>query len=312
MFNSILSETHLNHCYTMSLCPKCGRLLDDDAMFCSKCGARVGCYGSATPPPLPGAPEYGPHSAPQPQSARFSAPQHRRIEPGPLPSRGQWANAGTVLLILLVLAAVGLVAYLLFPHSPVPETPQLREVVTTSDSADPEFDAYNEPDVAGPADDGLKPIGHADALQPNAIGDVPVSETEDVMETQSFVVQRDESTWSAQEPGAREVPQRVFKSVEQKPSFPGGDVALKRYISSHLQYPSSARESHIEGTVVVQLLVTATGRVDEVNVIRSVDRDLDREAVRVCRSLPNFVPGRQNGQAVNAFYTLPVMFKLQQ
>ena len=70
-------------------------------------------------------------------------------------------------------------------------------------------------------------------------------------------------------------------------------------------------ENNIQGRVVVQFDVTKTGKVGEVKVVRSVDRDLDKEAIRVCKSLPDFIPGRMNGQAVNVWYTLPVQFKLQ-
>ena len=105
--------------------------------------------------------------------------------------------------------------------------------------------------------------------------------------------------------------EEVFKSVEQMPTFPGGDAALMKYLSSHINYPAGAQEAGIQGKVVVQFVVTKTGKVGEVKVVRSVDKELDREAVRVCKSLPNFVPGRQNGQAVNVWYTLPVTFKLQ-
>ena len=105
--------------------------------------------------------------------------------------------------------------------------------------------------------------------------------------------------------------EEVFKSVEQMPTFPGGDAALMKWLSSHIQYPTMAQENNVQGRVVVQFVVTKTGQVGEVKVVRSVDKDLDREAVRVCKSLPKFVPGRQNGQAVNVWYTLPVTFKLQ-
>lgn len=84
-----------------------------------------------------------------------------------------------------------------------------------------------------------------------------------------------------------------------------------KYLSSHIQYPTMAAENNVQGKVVVQFVVTKTGKVGEVKVVRSVDKDLDREAVRVCKSLPNFVPGRQNGQPVSVWYTLPVTFKLQ-
>ena len=109
----------------------------------------------------------------------------------------------------------------------------------------------------------------------------------------------------------KEVKEEVFRSVEQMPTFPGGDAALMKYLSSHIQYPTMAAENNVQGKVVVQFVVTKTGKVGEVKVVRSVDKDLDREAVRVCKSLPNFVPGRQNGQPVSVWYTLPVTFKLQ-
>ena len=105
--------------------------------------------------------------------------------------------------------------------------------------------------------------------------------------------------------------EEIFKSVEQMPTFPGGDAALMKYLSSHIQYPTAAAEKGIDGKVIVQFVVTKTGKVGEVKVVRSKDRDLDAEAVRVCRSLPDFIPGRQNGQPVNVWYTLPVTFKLQ-
>ena len=105
--------------------------------------------------------------------------------------------------------------------------------------------------------------------------------------------------------------EQVFVTVEQMPQFPGGDAELMRYLQSHMNYPPMAAENNIQGRVVVQFVVDKTGRVGEVKVVRSVDRDLDKEAVRVCKSLPKFTPGRQNGQAVSVWYTLPVTFKLQ-
>ena len=84
-----------------------------------------------------------------------------------------------------------------------------------------------------------------------------------------------------------------------------------KYLSSQIQYPTVAAENNIQGKVVVQFVVTKTGRVGEVKIVRSVDRELDKEAMRVCKSLPDFVPGRIDGKPVNVWYTLPVTFKLQ-
>ena len=104
---------------------------------------------------------------------------------------------------------------------------------------------------------------------------------------------------------------KVFTSVEQMPQFPGGEAALMKYLQSHINYPPMAAENNVQGRVVVQFVVDKTGRIGEVKVVRSVDKDLDKEAARVCASLPKFTPGRQNGQPVSVWYTLPVTFKLQ-
>lgn len=103
----------------------------------------------------------------------------------------------------------------------------------------------------------------------------------------------------------------VFISVEQMPQFPGGEAALMKFLQSHINYPPTAAKHNIQGKVIVMVVVERTGRVGDVKVVRSVDPELDAEAVRVCRSLPNFIPGRQNGQPVNVWYTIPITFRLQ-
>lgn len=106
----------------------------------------------------------------------------------------------------------------------------------------------------------------------------------------------------------------IFKSVEQMPQFVGvgGEAALMKYIDSHIQYPPEAAKNNIQGRVILQFVVDKTGEIGEVKVVRSVDKDLDKEAVRIVKTLPKFIPGRQNGQAVAVWYTLPVTFKLPQ
>ena len=106
-------------------------------------------------------------------------------------------------------------------------------------------------------------------------------------------------------------PEEVFRSVEQMPQFPGGDAALMKFLSSHINYPPMAAENGVQGKVIVQFVVDKTGKVGEVKVIRSLDKDLDHEAIRVCQALPKFTPGRQNGRPVSVWYTLPIQFKLQ-
>jgi protein TonB len=104
---------------------------------------------------------------------------------------------------------------------------------------------------------------------------------------------------------------KVFTAVEQMPQFPGGEAELMKYIQKNLKYPPVAMENNIQGRVVVQFVVTKTGKIGEVKVVRGKDPDLDKEAVRVVKSLPDFIPGKMNGQSVNVWYTLPITFKLQ-
>lgn len=104
---------------------------------------------------------------------------------------------------------------------------------------------------------------------------------------------------------------KVFTAVEQMPQFPGGDAELMKHIQKNLKYPPVAMENNIQGRVVVQFVVTKTGKIGEVKVVRSKDPDLDKEAVRVVKTLPDFIPGKMNGQAVAVWYTLPITFKLQ-
>ena len=107
------------------------------------------------------------------------------------------------------------------------------------------------------------------------------------------------------------VKEEIFQAVEQMPQFPGGEAELLKYISSHIKYPTMAAENNIQGRVVVKFVVQKDGNVGEVVVLRGKDPDLDKEAVRVVKTLPKFIPGKMNGQAVSVWYTLPINFKLQ-
>ena len=106
--------------------------------------------------------------------------------------------------------------------------------------------------------------------------------------------------------------EEIFTAVEQMPQFPGGEAELMKYVTNHIKYPTMAAENNIQGRVVVKFVVKKDGSVVEVQVLRGKDPDLDKEAVRVVRTLPKFIPGKMNGQAVSVWFTLPINFKLQQ
>lgn len=115
----------------------------------------------------------------------------------------------------------------------------------------------------------------------------------------------------AQPEPPKEEETKIFDVVEEKPSFPGGDGALMQWLNSEIKYPVIAAENGIQGRVIVQFVVSRTGSISDVKVVRGVDPSLDKEAVRVVSKMPNWTPGKQNGTTVNVRYTLPVTFRLQ-
>ncbi|NLI71772.1 MAG: energy transducer TonB [Bacteroidales bacterium] len=105
--------------------------------------------------------------------------------------------------------------------------------------------------------------------------------------------------------------EKVFEIVEQPPSFPGGESALYEWLSKNINYPVIAQENNIQGRVTCQFVVGRNGEIEDVRVVRGVDPSLDKEAIRVIKSMPKWIPGKQGGNAVKVRYTLPVQFKLQ-
>lgn len=105
--------------------------------------------------------------------------------------------------------------------------------------------------------------------------------------------------------------EEIFTVVEEMPSFPGGTGELMKFLSKNIKYPEIAAENGIKGRVMVSFVVNKDGKIVDVQVIRGVDPSLDKEAVRVVKSMPAWKPGKQSGKPVRTRYTLPVMFKLQ-
>jgi periplasmic protein TonB len=103
----------------------------------------------------------------------------------------------------------------------------------------------------------------------------------------------------------------VFQVVETMPSFPGGDASLFKFLGDNVKYPVIAQENGIQGRVICQFVVNKDGSIVDVEVVRPVDPSLDKEAIRVIKSMPKWSPGKQRGKSVRVKYTLPVNFKLQ-
>jgi periplasmic protein TonB len=104
---------------------------------------------------------------------------------------------------------------------------------------------------------------------------------------------------------------QVFFIVEEMPEFPGGELALRKFIAQSIKYPVIAQENGIQGKVYVNFVVDKDGSVISAKIARGVDPSIDKEALRVVNSLPKWKPGKQRGKAVKVSYTVPINFVLQ-
>lgn len=115
---------------------------------------------------------------------------------------------------------------------------------------------------------------------------------------------------SSNEAKKSENTEKTYDVVDQMPSFPGGASELFEYLSRNIHYPVVAEENRIQGRVVVSFIVERDGSISNAKIIKSVDPSLDKEAMRVVRSMPRWIPGKQNGSAVRVKYNVPVTFRL--
>ena len=118
-------------------------------------------------------------------------------------------------------------------------------------------------------------------------------------------------------PDAKEAPadstakEEVFMVAEQMPEYPGGMKEMLKFLQENVKYPENAMKNNVQGRVIVQFVVEKDGTPTEFKVLRSVDPDLDAEALRVMKAMPKWKPGMQKGQVVRVKFTVPVSFKLQ-
>ena len=155
---------------------------------------------------------------------------------------------------------------------------------------------------------------------PPAVQEVEVlNVVEDNVETESIDINTEDDKETevviaapVEAPVEEEEEEVVVVVVESMPEFPGGQQALFKYLSENVKYPVIAQENGIQGRVICQFVVNKDGSIVDVEVVRSGgDPSLDKEAIRVIKSMPKWKPGKQRGKAVHVKYTVPVNFKLQ-
>ena len=120
-----------------------------------------------------------------------------------------------------------------------------------------------------------------------------------------------EAGGDAPQPKQKEEEAPIHTVVEQPAQFPGGEAALLAYVAKNIKYPAIAVEQEIQGTVQLRFVVEANGSIGDVQVVKSLESHCDKEAVRVVKSLPRFIPGKQQGRPVRVWFNLPVRYSIQ-
>lgn len=102
----------------------------------------------------------------------------------------------------------------------------------------------------------------------------------------------------------------VYTYVEQMPEYPGGNEAMMAFLRKNLRYPETAKETGVEGRVIVRFVVNEDGTISDITILRDIGAGCGAEAVHVVKMMPKWKPGKQNGKAVKTYFNLPVMFRL--
>lgn len=139
------------------------------------------------------------------------------------------------------------------------------------------------------------------------LDDVEIASTEDDASTAQVEAYTPPAVVEEEE----ESEQQIFTVVETMPEFPGGQMALLKYLSNSIKYPVIAQENGIQGRVSCSFVVNKDGSIVDAEVIRGVDPSLDKEALRVINAMPKWTPGKQRGKPVRVKYTVPITFRLQ-
>jgi len=186
-----------------------------------------------------------------------------------------------------------------------------------------EVNIYEDVSLEVISEEEIEIVQTAEALPPPPAPEVPevievLNVVEDDVETAEIVIDTEDDKNKqvviqapVQVAVVEEESEVVFMVVESMPAFPGGDAALFKYLSDNIKYPVIAQESGIQGRVICQFVVNRDGSIVDIEVVRSVDKSLDAEAVRVISKMPKWTPGKQRGKTVRVKYTLPVNFRLQ-
>ena len=202
----------------------------------------------------------------------------------------------------------------------------MAEVEETPDEPEPEEQKYEQPEIEVPQEvlatvqvtqiaiveaDKVKNevMDMESQKEDNTARGVVTQEGSD--DADKFKAVQEQVIVKEPEPEVKPKEEEIFVAVEQQAEFPGGQAALMKWLSNNIRYPEQAQANDIQGRVIVKFVVEKDGSIGTATIAKGVDKDLDREALRVVKKMPKWQPGKNNGVAVRSYFTLPVTFKLQ-
>jgi len=248
--------------------------------------------------------------------------EDRNKEYGAYQIRKKYVNHATVGIVIAVLVAVLVlliptIAKLLESPEPIVEAPK-RTMVYSELQAPPPI--KNTPP---PPKFDIPPLKKVIKFVPPKVTKEEVPEdvmptVEEMKDVQTAAVEVegtgevvfDEPVQEVVADGGGDKVEQVFTVVEQMPEYSGGYEAMMKFISKNIKYPASARRMGIEGQVFVSFVVDTEGKISEVQTIKGISADCDKEAVRVVQLMPPWKAGKQNGKPVKVRFVLPIKFKL--
>lgn len=220
-----------------------------------------------------------------------------------------------ILFILVGLNLALIVCYAAFEHTSKNLSTSSLGDLSVSDVTEEEIDATQQEELP-PEVEQQEPEQEPEqvieelVIVENTEQDTKININTEADEKTKTVVKVVETSISNVVPEDEYIEPISFAIVEEKPSFPGGDEALLKFIRDNTVYPPTAKDLGIQGRVYIQFVIDKNGHVTNIQVARSVDPYLDKEALRVVALIPNWSPGKQRGKAVPVTYLVPINFKL--
>ena len=171
---------------------------------------------------------------------------------------------------------------------------------------------FTVPDIVDKVDDSKKMKNQEELNRSNiAIAAVDYAGDANGKGTIDDLLKGQEAGGSVAQAPQKEEEAPIYSVVEQQAQFPGGEAALLAYVAKNIKYPAIAVEQEIQGTVNLRFVVEANGSIGDVQIVKSLESHCDKEAIRVVKSLPRFIPGKQQGRPVRVWFTLPVRYSIQ-